>query len=188
MHILCVQTAKLGQRLAQISTLITLYHQGDPSFVDRTLTWLEETEKAMSQLHLPTGAELSGLRGKILRSDEDVNLRRSAARRLRFAAAAAALERTEAILREHIQHAEDRLRFFEEKLCEGMTAFLLQVELPEKTGSYNSWLSDVWSLMQHQPATHPLALYVVASLSPIDRSYVLDRILARVTRPGLEFS
>lgn len=187
MNLFCVQIEKLSERLSRIAPLMDLYQQGDAAFADRTLAWLDETEKAMSQLHLPAGAELSTLRGKILRSDEDDSLRRSAARRARFAAASAALERAESILRERVQAAEERLRFFEEKLCEGMTAFLLQTPLPARSGSYNAWLSETWQLVQQQQATRPLALYVAASLSPIDRSYILDRVLSRVARPGLEF-
>lgn len=184
--ILCVQLEKLGGHLALLAPLLDKYQRNEPSFPDETLKWLEEAEKTMSMLRLPEGGEMSALRGRILKAAdalpaEDGRPARSAVRRARSAGAAEALDRAESVLRRRVLAAEERLKFFDEKLCEGMTAFLLQNGLPAKGAAHQGWLMEVWDQFRQFEATRPLALYMAASLSQTDRCYVLDRVLSRVT-------
>lgn len=142
----------------------------------------------MSALRLPEGAELSVLRGRIIqvqdrivRTDPGQSLR-SQVRRGRNTAAAEALGRAEEILRRRVQAAEERLKHFEDKLCEGVTAFLLQNKLPEETsgGLRQSWLNQVWNEFKQFQPTRPLALYLHTALPSVDRLYLLDAILSRM--------
>jgi len=138
----------------------------------------------MSMLRLPDGAEMSALRGRILKAPDalptnDGRPKRTAVRRARNAAAAETLERAEAILRRRVFDAEERLRHFEDKLCESLTAFVLQNSLPVKTAPHQVWLNEIWSRFKQFQATRPLAIYIAASLTNVDRSYILDRVLSR---------
>jgi hypothetical protein len=183
--ILCVQMDRLGSCLSTLAPLIDGYRNGNPSFPDDTLKWLEEAEKTMSTSRLPEGAEMSALRGRILKVPDALPAdegrpKRTAVRRARNAAAAEALERAEAILRRRVLDAEERLRHFEDKLCEGLTAFLLQNSLPERSLPHQVWLNQIWTGFQKFQATRPLAIYIAASLSKVDRNYILDRVMARV--------
>jgi hypothetical protein len=189
--ILCVLVDQLGSCLSTLAPLIDRYQKGDPSFPDDALKWLEGAEKTMGMLRLPESAELSALRGRILKASDALPAdggrpKRTAVRRARNAAAAEALERAEAILRRRLLDAEERLRQFEDKLCEGITAFLLQNVLPGKTLARQAWLSQIWTSFQKFQATRPLAIYIAASLSKVDRSYILDRVIARVAENELE--
>lgn len=191
--ILCVQIEKLNSFLSTLAPLMDRYQRGELSFVDDALKWLEEAEKTMSSLRIPEGAEMSALRGRIIRSsDTSTNsgdhTTRSAIRRARNAAAAEALERAEAILRNRLLAAEERLKLFEDKLCEGITALMLQTPLPEKTLPHRQFLDRVWDLLRQQKSTRPLALYIAASLTPFDRSFILDRVLSRVIDEELAHS
>ena len=182
--ILCVQIEKLSSCLGTLAPLIDRYQRGEPRFPDETLKWLEEAERTMSMLRLPEGAEMSALRGRILKAPDalpadDGRPKRTAAQRARNAAAAEALERAEAILRRRLCEAEERLRHFEDKLCEGITAFLLQNALSEETSPHQVWLNQIWTRFKQFQATRPLAIYMGASLTKVDRSYILDRVLAR---------
>jgi len=178
--ILCVQIDKLGSCLSTLAPLMDRYQNGKPSFPDDTLKWLEDAEKTMSM----DGAEMSALRGRILRASDalptdDGRPKRAAVRRARNAAAAEALGRAEEILRRRLLDAEERLRHFEDKLCEGITAFLLQNSLPEKTSTHQVWLNQTWTQFKQFQATRPLATYIAASLAKLDCSYILDRVLTR---------
>ncbi|UCG49180.1 MAG: hypothetical protein JSU94_05235 [Phycisphaerales bacterium] len=189
--ILCVQIDKLSSCLSALAPLMDCYLNGKPSFPDDTLKWLEDAEKTMSMLRLADGAEMSALRGRILRAadalpSDDGRPKRAAVQRARNAAAAEALERAEAIIRRRVFDAEERLRRFEDKLCEGITAFLLENSLPEKTPPHQVWLNQIWTRFKQFQATRPLAIYVAASLAKVDRSYILDRVLARVAENELE--
>jgi len=180
-----MQLEKIGAVLKTLAPLMDRYQQGDVSFPDHALKWLEEAEKTMSTLHLPDGAEMSTLRGRILKAPdalpaEDGPPLRSSVRRARNASAADALDRAEAVLRGRLLGAEERLKMFEDKLCEGMTAFLLQNQLPEMMTSRQAWLGEVWHDIHQFSATRPLAIYLAASLSKVDRLYILDRVLGRM--------
>jgi hypothetical protein len=189
--ILCVQIDKLGSCLSTLAPLMDRYQNGKPGFPDDTLKWLEDAEKTMSMLRLPDGAEMSALRGRILKAPDalpadDGRPKRAAVQRARNAAAAEALERAEAILRRRLLDAEERLRHFEDKLCEGITAFLLQNSLPEKTSQHQVWLNKIWTRFKQFQATRPLAIYIAASLAQVDRCYILDRVLTRAAENDLE--
>lgn len=185
--ILILQIEKLGAHLDALSPLMDRYQRGDQTFADEVLKWLDEAEKTMSMLRLPEGAELSVLRGRILRSGDSAlssksSPPRSTLRRVRNVAAAEALERAEEIMRGRLLEAENRLKFFEEKFCEGITHFMASNELPDMATSYDNWLNQVWVLMRNYEKTRPLILYISASLSPSDRSIIMDRVLNRATQ------
>jgi hypothetical protein len=190
--ILAVHLDKLAFHLSNLAPLIDQYQYGEPDFADNALKWLEEAEKIMSQLRLPEGSEMSALRSRIIKAVDvsalESKATRSNLRKARNVAAAEALERAESIMRSRLLTAEERLRFFEEKLCEGMTALLLQTPLPEKKGSYTEWLNLVWDHLRQEKSTLPLVLYITASLTPYDRSLILDRVLSRVIKEKLTHS
>lgn len=182
---LCFEVQKLSQELETLGPLMDLYQAGDYAFPEHSLKWLADAEKTLSSLRVPEGAELATLRGRILKVADTFAAtegqgKRSQLQRARNAAAADALDRAETILRNRLLTAEERLRLFEEKLCEGMTALLLQTSLPEKCKPRNEWLNRVWDLLRTQPPTRPLATYLAASLGTIDRSYLLHRVLCRL--------
>ena len=191
--ILCVQIDKLDSCLKTLAPLMDGYQNGKPSFPDDTLKWLEGAEKTMGMLRLPEGAEMSVLRGRITKATDalpadDGRPKRAAIRRARNAAAAEALERAEAIMRRRLLDAEERLKHFEDKLCEGITAFLLQNSLPEKAASNQAWLNQIWGRFNRFQATRPLAIYIAASLTKVDRNYILDRVLARAAENEIGLS
>lgn len=190
--ILAVQTEKLTSYLETLKPLIGQYQNGEPYFADNALKWLEESEKIMSQLRLPEGSEMSALRSRIIKAVDVSTLKskptRLQMRKARNAAAAEALDRAESIMRSRLLTSEERLNFFEEKLCEGMTALLLKTTLPEKKEPYMEWLNSVWNQLRSEQSTRPLVLYITASLTPYDRSIILDRVLTRVTNEKLEHS
>jgi len=188
--ILYLQIEKIGNHLNALSPLMDKYQHGDASFPDGALKWLEEAEKTLGMLRLPEGSEMSVLRGRIVKAAEistisEGHVRRSVIRRARNVAAAEALEQAEATLRKRLLTAEERLKFFEEKLCEGLTAMMLQIPLPEKSKSHTEWLNQVWIQLRQQQSTRPLSLYITSSLSPFDRSIILDRVCSRVIDEGI---
>jgi hypothetical protein len=183
--IFCLQIGKLRAQLETYPGLIDLYQRKDPAFPDRAVKWLEEAEKLMAMLQLPDSSELSSLRARILKAEDDFPAvgeppSRAAVRRTRNAAAADALGRAESILRGRLVAAEDRLRMFEDKLCEGMTAFLLQNTLAPVNGGRQGWLLQVWSQFAQFGATRPLSIYLASSLSQLDRCHIMDGVLTRV--------
>lgn len=181
----CLVIEQLGKQSTQISHLIDLYKKGDSSFSTQVITWLEKTEETMSKLHLTEGGEMSVLRGRILKFTDvyrkpDEKITQSTLRKGKSAEAASVLERAEEIIRNVIERSEERLLQFENKLCEGMTAFLLENELPARQINYMSWLNQIWRMLKIQPSTKALAIYISTSLGSYDRSYILDKLIVRI--------
>ena len=185
--ILCVEIEKISAHLTSFSPLMDQYQKGDIKFSDNALKWLEKSEEIMSSLRLPEGSEMSTLRGRILKAKDSLHKKggetkpsQSKIRRARNLASAEALDRAEAILRNRILSAEERLKVFEDKLCEGITAFLVQNQLPESITPRQTWLLLVWKHLCQFQATRPLTLYLAASLSQPDRIVILDKVLSRI--------
>lgn len=197
--IYCVQIDKLEQCLASLRPLIDSYKEGAFGFSEKTIAWLEGAESVMSQLKLPEGSEMSALRGEILqKADEyyppDSRPTRTERRKAGNAAAAQALSRAESVIRGRLLSGEERLQQFEDKLCEGLTAFLLENGLPDKSerGDHNEWLKQIWGQICEYQATRPLTIYLSAALTVYDRLYILDRVITRaidqdLTREPPEF-
>lgn len=182
---LSVQIEKIGPHLQALTPLLDAYQRGDPGFPDDALKWLGEVEKTMASLRLRDGSELSSLRGRIIRAADSLNAgderpTRSQVKSARNHAAAEALERAEAILRGVTRASEERLQRFEDKLCEGVTALALLVDIPARNGSTVQWLEAVWRLMRAQDSTRPLAIYLGASLTTVDRLFLMEAVLGRL--------
>ncbi|NJC87481.1 MAG: hypothetical protein FIA97_13335 [Methylococcaceae bacterium] len=189
--ILSMQNEKLSPHLQDLAPLLDAYQKGDPAFPDAALKWLSEVEKTMSSVRLREGSEISTLRGRILKASDALNAGgekppRSQVKSARNVAAAEALERGEEILRTIIQTNQERLQRFEDKLCEGMTALALLVEIPLRQDSTTQWLTAVWRLLRSQDSTRPLATYLAASLNGVDRLFILEAVLGRMTAPDPE--
>jgi hypothetical protein len=178
-----MQIEELTTFLRKLSSLIDCYQRGEFGFPDKVLEWLEEAEKILSKLRLPDGSEMSALRGLILKTTDQQTASdsRSSIRRAKNVAAAEALERAEKVMRERILTAEERLKVFEDKLSEGMTAFMLQNVLPEMESSRQKWLIDIWSEIRKFKPTQPLAIYLASSLSQADRCYILDHVISKLS-------
>lgn len=180
-----MQVQELTEQLTTISPLVDLYKKGDATFPDKVIDWLEKTEKKMSQLHLAEGSEMSSLRSRILKSNDVLRTgsdkpTRSELRKSKNAESASSLERGEEILRSRLLNSEERLKEFENKLCEGMTAFLLENTLPSNQGDHTQWIKQIWAMFAQQASTKAMAIYLSASLSSYDRSYILSKVITRV--------
>jgi hypothetical protein len=187
-----VRLQMIDTHLATLAPLIDVYAKGDPNFVPRVLAWLEESEKMMSRLHLPEGAEMSSLRGQILKAadtakDEEGRPTRRAIRHAQNAAAADALTRTEALLQARAREAEQKLEHYEEKLVQAVTAAgLIKGTIPPPTGeSREKWLRQIWANLTRHDALRPTTMYLASALTAADRLVLLDRIMSRLLEPDL---
>lgn len=184
--ILFVQVEKITEFLATLSPLIDEYKAGNYAFAVRAIDWLQGAEDLMSSLRLPEGAEMSSLRGQILKAgdiakDDEGRRTRAAIRRSCNAAAADALERAECILRRRVVEADEKLQHFEEKLSEAVTAAVLVEAFPyPPVAPRQAWLEQVWSGLSRHQSIRPTTIYLATSLLASDRLYLLDRIMNRL--------
>ncbi|MEO5373289.1 MAG: hypothetical protein H7840_03300 [Alphaproteobacteria bacterium] len=186
--ILCQQIERLSPHLKSVSQLMEEYAAGNIAFPELALKWLDDAEKQLASLRVSGSSELATLKGRVLRAADglhtgDEKPARSKVRSARNVAAMDALQRGEEILRGTVIDAEERLQRFEDKLCEGMTALALQVEIPSRSIPMTEWLGVVWMLLLENAATRPLATYLATSLSVVDRLFLLDTVLSRLQAP-----
>ena len=102
-----------------------------------------------------------------------------AGRRGWLQAAQDALDEASRLLAQRVRQAEDTLRAFEEKVCEGVTAFLLQNPVPEGA---QLTAAALWQGMRECDATRALVLYMETSLGHQDREYLIWRTCSKVRR------
>ena len=191
--LLAMRVENIGDRLRGLGAVVDRYERGDPEFPEAAIAWLRGCEQLLLGLRLREGAELATLRGSIARAgergaidDPERTSRRGAARRARAVAAAEALERAGAILQQAATEAESRLRHFESKLTEALTAAVLVglVSYPPEEPR-ERWLALIWQRLAGHQATRPTAVYLAAALHAPDRLYVLDHVLSRLCEPAL---
>lgn len=171
----------LFAHLEKLSGLASLYRQSSPLWLPQAEQWLEEAETHMARFRFPEVGLIAAARGGIAKATDalqpgEQHSRRQAEKN-RNAAAWAAVQETARLLTERARQSEDRLRAFEEKLCEGLTAYFLQH--PVEEGGEKPGPAELWLGLKESEATGALALYVEASLASQDREYELERILGR---------
>ncbi|AKT43562.1 hypothetical protein [Chondromyces crocatus] len=181
---LFMRIERLGAHLSTLKALMDNYQRGDPRFITDSLAWLTTGEKVMSELRLPQGSEMSALRSRILRVSDALpggeDRTRAVLRRAQNAAATEALERAEAVMRQIVVEAEERLERFEEKLAEGVTTAAMAGGLPPRSPVWMDWLRQVWHALVQCAETRSLTVYLAASLPTPDRLFLLDRVLSRL--------
>ena len=191
--LLAIRVERLGAQLGGLGAIVDRYERGDPDFPEAAIAWLRAAEHLLQNLRAREAAELAALRGAITRAGERVGLddresspRRGLVQRARAVAAAESLARAGALLQQIAAEAESRLRHFETKLTEALTAAVLVglVSLPTDP-SRERWLSQVWQRLAGHQATRPTAVYLAAALRAPDRLYVLDRVLSRLCESEL---
>lgn len=178
----CLVKEMLASHLERLSALATLHRQGSSLWLPQVEAWLEEAEKLMARFRFAEGGVISAARGNIAKALDmpgavEQNPRRQAERRCR-AAAQEAVDEAARLLAERARRAEDALRAFEEKLCEGLTAYFLQ-HPPEEAGEKPT-PSALWRGLKTCESTRALALYMEASLDRQDRLYLFERIQERL--------
>lgn len=183
---LALRVDRLSARLRELGAVVDRYERGDPGFADAAVAWLRGAEEVMGALGMAEAGELAGLRAAIAKATERAAVgdpdRGRQVRRSRAAAAAESLERASAILQPLVAEAEGRLRHFEQRLIEAITAGALVGLLDDPAGrSREVWLRAIWARLAEHPATRPTALYLAAALRAADRLVVLERIVDRLS-------
>ena len=175
----------LTDHLARLSDLATQYRRDAPAWPDAAEKWLEEAEKRLAQFRFPDAGLIAAARGGISKAVDSAKNTEQATRRQADragrAAAWEAVQEAARLLEQRAGQAEEKLRAFEDKLCEGLTAYFLQHPTPEDQPQTPE---DIWLGLKRWDSTKPLSLYVEASLASHDRTYLLRRILERFQTGG----
>ncbi len=170
----------LTAHLARLSDLAAKYRRDEPSWPNEAEKWLEEAEKHLAQFRFPDAGLIAAARGGISKAADTARAGGQSTRRQAEKAGRAtsweAVQEAARLLEQHARQADEKLQTFEDKLCEGLTAYFLHHPAPGET---RPQAEDVWQGIKTWDSTKPLALYVEASLGMQDRLYLLHRILSR---------
>ena len=170
----------LTDHLALLSDLATQYRRDTPSWPATAERWLEEAEKRLAQFRFTEAGLIAAARGGIGKATDIMkNTEQATRRQVERAGRAAtweAVQEAARLLEQRAGQAEEKLRAFEDKLCEGLTAYFLQHPTP---GEQPQTPEEVWHGLKLWESTKPSSLYLEASLAQHDRIYLLRRILER---------
>ena len=123
--------------LQGLPRLAGLQRDGSPHWLPEAEKWLEEAENLMGRFRFPEGGRIAIARGNIAKArdmptGEGQHPRKQIERTIRRAAQEA-LEEAANLLTDRARTAEDRLQSFRDKLCEGITAYRVQLPADAET-------------------------------------------------------
>jgi hypothetical protein len=171
----------LFAHLEQLSGIASLYRENALTWMPQAERWLEEAETHMARFRFPEVGLIAAARGGLSKASDTFQSGERHSRRqeekARNAAAWTAVQEASGLLTTRTRQAEDKLQVFDDKLCEGLTAYFLHH--PAEEGGVRPNPAGLWRGLKEFEATRALALYVEASLAAQDREYLLERIVSR---------
>jgi hypothetical protein len=174
-----------------LGALSDLLARGEPSYPERVLAWLDETEKALARLRRSEAALLASLRGKLLCArdglrDPAVPGELTPRKQLR-GAAAMYLCQAEELLRSALAGIDEQLGPLRNQLAQLVSAgYLLGlIAAPSDNGEREAWLRQTWSRLSETEQTRGMTVYLRTTLTPVDRLYLLDELLANLSADSL---
>lgn len=176
----------LQRQLAQVPSIIDLYAKGEPTLVDRTARWLQETESALTRLRRPEAALMATLRGRLIAAkdgfrDPEVGGEMTPRKVVR-AAAAYYLSKAESVLRERIALIDAQLDPIRNQMAQLISACHVTQPIPlVPTDSREQWLRSIWTTLQNNEATRPWHVLLTTTLGLTDRLYLLDELLMNLS-------
>ena len=182
---LAVTRESIQRQLVELPAIIDLYAQGEPAFVPKALTWLNATEKAMSQLRQPEAALMATLRGRLLAAqdglrDPEVGAGLTPRKALR-ATAAICLSRAESVLRERVNAIDAQLQPIRTQMAQLISVCSLMRPISlTPSDPREIWLRAVWNGLPINDAVRPMHAFLTTALGPTDRLYLLDELLVNM--------
>ena len=160
--------------LQGLPRLAGLQRDGSPHWLPEAENWLEEAENLMGRFRFPEGGRIAIARGNIAKArdmptGEGQHPRKQIERTIRRAAQEA-LEEAANLLTDRARTAEDRLQSFRDKLCEGITAYRVQLPADAETVPAPS---SLWRGLKGFEPARALLSYVEVSLGKQDIEYIL---------------
>ena len=129
--------------LQGLPRLAGLQRDGSPHWLPEAEKWLEEAENLMGRFRFPEGGPDCHRTRQYCQSPGHADRRRTASQKagssaLFAEAAQEALEEAANLLTDRARTAEDRLQSFRDKLCEGITAYRVQLpaDAENRTGAF----------------------------------------------------
>ena len=177
---LAIERELIITSLAELAGLVDRYQRGDPDFVPAVLSHLDALEQRLSRLRsshvgLPAAARVAIVAAADGGAPEgETPPRRSAARRAARVAAADALRRIEEVLHGRLAQIDGRFDQLREKLNQllAVTTPSRPIPLPPREPR-SAWLADIWASVGTVPEARSMFHYLGASLSRLDREYLL---------------
>lgn len=177
---------QLLEHLLQLSTVIDRYASGDPYFVDSAIAWISDVETTLSRFRQRDTSLLAAQRGMIQASydgyyDPQLNAAQTSKRKAIRATTAACLARVESAVRARVQVIDDSLVPLRLKMAQliSVASAVEPIPLPP-TEPRTEWLKRVWSGLDVNGDMKPMHSYIAASLSPVDRLFILDELLGHL--------
>jgi hypothetical protein len=174
---------QLLEHLVQLSSVIDRYASGDPYFVEKAIDWISDVEATLSRFRQRDTSLLAAQRGMIQASydgyyDPALDAAQTSKRKAVRATTAACLARVESAVRTHVQVIDDSLEPLRLKMAQliSVASAVEPIPLPP-TEPRTEWVKQVWSGLNVNGEMKPMHSYIAASLSPVDRLFILDELL-----------
>jgi|TARA_B110000091_G_C13754045_1_gene449067 hypothetical protein len=173
---------KIIQQLMQLANLTDKYMQLDPSYPQKCLIWLLDTEKQLEPLRLPLVSRLSALRGLLIASEDgyqspDIAGSSRSKRKAKRALSAHIINQAEQALREEVEHIDQQFSELIDKLSQLLAIRFSQQELPSTPQITIGYVDNIWQMLGDNTETKSMYRYIQAKIGETDRRYLLQALL-----------
>ncbi|MDU0353319.1 hypothetical protein RS130_04685 [Paraglaciecola aquimarina] len=173
---------KIIQQLMLLTNLTDKYALLDPSYPQKSLAWLVETEKTLEPLRLPIVSRLAALRGILLASDDGyqdpiIAASSRSKRKAKRALTAHIITQAEQALREEIEIIDHGFSELIDKLSQLLAIRFSQQELPSTPHVTMGYVDNIWRLLGENQETKSMFRYIEARIGETDRRYLLQSLL-----------
>ncbi|MGJ8680442.1 hypothetical protein [Paraglaciecola sp.] len=173
---------KIIHQLLLLTNITDKYMLLDPSYPQKSLTWLVETEKQLEPLRLPVVSRLASLRGMLVACDDgyqDPNIAQSSRskRKAKRALTAHIISQAEQALREEVEVIDHGFSELIDKLSQLLAIRFSQQELPTTPQVTMGYVDNIWGLLGDNQETKSMYRYIEARVGETDRRYLLQSLL-----------
>jgi len=183
---LALTRERIVAHLQQVAQLIDVYQRRDPTFVDKTVTWLSELEEMLLQLKNPLASFVAVERGKVLALSDGYRNGDSIAsgtskRRAGYATTVVVLGEVESALLDMLKDIDIKFGSWREKMAQFLAVATAgaPISLPD-SGPTQSWLQSVWEELPVSAETGNMYNYLNTVMTLTDRLYILEELISNL--------
>ena len=183
---LALTREKLVTHLQKTPSLVDMYQQRNPAFVEKTVTWLAELEQILLQVRSPLASHVAAERGRILAvfdgyRDGQISTKRVTRRKASLATTMLVLGQVDTSIQKVLDDIDGKFAIWREKMAQFIAVATNSHPIPlPPTEPRQAWLREVWRQFAVTNETQGMYNYLNTVMSRSDRLYILDELVGNL--------
>lgn len=174
---------RILQHLGDVPSLINLYQQHDPDFIQRTIVWLSQVEGTLLQLRLPPVSSIAAGRARIVACldgyyDGQLGNEKLSRRKASMLVTSLVVGQAQEQLSKIVVDIDAKFDVWREKMAQFLAVASVKKPIPLPiTEPRDVWLKNVWKDLDLGDETQSMYRYINAITQLTDRLYLLGELI-----------